>query len=171
MDQATEAAPARKLSLLEILEHYQAVLDEIDAAEGEVTEETGAKLDALNISLEEKGEGYAAIIRMLEEQAAASRAFVKRYTERAQRKEKQAAALQARMLEALKATGRKKLETMTVTLSVAKSPASLRITGKVPPEYCKPAEPDTSFIKTELKAGKALGFAELDDSNVHLRIR
>ena len=166
----TEAAP-RKLSLMELVEHYQAVLDEIDAADGEVTEETGAKLDALGVSLEAKGEGYAVIIGMLEEAAVASRGLAKRYADRAARKERQAKALKERLLMAMQATGRKKIETDTATLAIQKSPPSLRITGPVPREYCKDPEPDTSFIKSKLSAGESLTFAELDATNVHLRIR
>ncbi len=160
-----------KLSLMEIVEHFQSVLDEIDAADGEVTEETGAKLDALGLSLEAKGEGYAVIIGLLEEQATASRGLAKRYSERAGRKERQAKALKERLLLAMQATGRKKIETDTATLAIQKSPASLRITGPVPVEYCKPAEPDTSFIKSKLVDGESLAFAELETGNVHLRIR
>jgi hypothetical protein len=172
MEATATEAPARKLSLLEIVEGILAVFDEIDAVDGEVTEETGAKLDALSLSLEQKGEGYAAVIRMAREQAAASRAFAKRYTERAARKERQADALETRLFEAMKATGRKKIETATVTLAIQKSPASLKITGPVPAEYLKPGEPDKTKIKGAVIAGdaEACGFAVLE-SGEHLRLR
>lgn len=166
----TEAAP-RKLSLMELVEHYQAVLDEIDAADGEVTEETGAKLDALGVSLEAKGEGHAVIIGMLEEAALASRGLAKRYADRAARKERQAKALKERLLMAMQATGRKKIETDTATLAIQKSPPSLRITGEVPRAYTKKPEPDTALIKAKLVEGLVLDFAELETERVHLRIR
>lgn len=169
--QPIESAPPRKLSLMEIVEHYQAVLDEIDAADGEVTEETGAKLDALGVSLEAKGEGYAAVIAMLEEHAVASRGLARRYAERAARKERQAKALKERLLAAMQATGKKKIETDTATIAIQKSPPSLNITGPVPRAYCKEPEPNASLIKEKLAEGLALDFAELITTNVHLRIR
>jgi hypothetical protein len=171
MEATATEAPARKLSLLEIVEGILAVFDEIDAVDGEVTEETGAKLDALSLSLEQKGEGYAAVIRMAREQAAASRAFAKRYTERAARKERQADALETRLFEAMKATGRKKIETATVTLAIQANggQASLVLTGSVPAEYLKPGEPDNAKIRARLAEGP-LDFAKLERGE-GLRIR
>lgn len=171
MQTATTVAP-RRVTLFELVEEYERIFAEIDDAEGEVTEEVGARLDALAASLDLKAEAYAAIINIRDAQAKATAELAKRYAERAARKAGHVAALKARLKLALEAAGKKKIETPTATVAIqANGQASLEIIGAVPAEYLKPGEPDNAKIRAAIAAdAKSVAFAKLVKGD-HLRVR
>lgn len=170
--QAHETAPPRKLSLMELVEVYQAIFAEADAADGEVTPEMSARFDAVNADIALKAEAIAYVVRDRRAKAAASKALGKPYVDRGSRLDKQADALERRLYEAMKATDRKKIETLTATIAIEANGGkpSLVITGAVPAEYLKPGEPDNTKIREALADNKTLDFAKLERGE-HLRIR
>lgn len=171
MSTAIETAPPRKLSLMELVAEYERIFAEVDAAEGEVTDEVGARLDAFNADFETKCEAYALIITLRESRAKASKHVGKTYNDRGDREQRGADVLTKRLYDSMIATGRKKVETPTATLAIQKNGgnASLVFTGPVPGEYLKPGEPDNTKIRTKLAEGP-LDFAKLERGE-HLRIR
>lgn len=169
---APETAPERRLSLMELVAEYERIFAEIDEAEGEVTEEVGARMDAFNADFETKVEAYALVITLRASRVKATDHVVKTYTDRRDRQQRGVDALKKRLYDSMKTTGKKKIETPTATIAIqANGQAALVIEGPVPAEYLKPGEPDNAKIREAIAATPSeVSFAKLVRGE-HVRIR
>ena len=72
--------------------------------------------------------------------------------------------MKLRLMEAMDATGQKKIETDHFRISIRKNGGlqPMEITGDVPEEYCR-LEPDNAKIRAALENNLALDFAHLNE--------
>jgi hypothetical protein len=151
----------------------------IDAAQvnddGELTDESIAALDALNLTLQQKVEAYHYVYAALTTKACASKELAAYYEKRAKAPKAAAERLKERLRHEMLRLNTEKVETPTCTACVEKSQDSVRIKDGVfiPREWTLPEDPrpDKKKIAQTLKCGVALPFAELVTNNTHLRFR
>lgn len=170
--QAHEAAPPRKLSLMELNAEHERIMAEVDEAEGEVTPEIAARLDAFNVDYPTKVAAYALLITLRSSSEKATDHVVKTFTARRDRLRRGVAALKKALHESLEATGQRRVVAPTATVWIQPNggQAALEITGEVPPEYTRTVvETDVERIRERLEAGEKLAFAKLV-RGTHLRI-
>jgi hypothetical protein len=172
----TEAAP-RKQSLYDIVQQVVSLLEEIDVADGEITPEVGARLDALFASREEKIDAYAAVCRLFIEEAEACKRYATSYTDRAAQKLERVKRLKLRLFDAMQQMQTTRIAGKTATAAIqVNGQASLELTTEEPPadapaEYVKvKREWDREAIRAALTEGKELSFATLKRGE-HLRFR
>lgn len=168
---AQTEAPARKLSLMELTAEYERIMAEVDEAEGEVTPEIAARLDAFNVDYPTKVAAYALLIVTRSSSEKATDHVTKTFTARRDRLRRSVAALKKALHESLEATGQKRVVAPTATVWIqANGQAALEITGEVPKEYTRTVvEPDEALIREKLQAGEKLAFARLVRGS-HVRI-
>jgi len=172
----TEALAAHKprMPLFELVARTLDVLAEIDLADGEVSAAADDVLRELGVSLEERAEAYAAVCRLLGEEAEACDRFVETYQKRAKRKRAHADALKHRLFEAMLSLGIKRITGPTATAAIQKSAPSLELLvaeTEVPDRFARTRrEVDKAAIKDALKGGEAIDWARLTQSE-HLRFR
>jgi hypothetical protein len=166
----TEAAP-RKLSLMELNDEHERIMAEVDAAEGEVTPEIAARLDAFNVDYPTKVAAYGLLIVTRSSSEKATDHVAKTFAARRDRLRRSVAALKKLLHESLEATGHKRVVTPTATVWIqANGQAALEITGEVPKEYTRTiVEPDLERIREKLEAGEELAFAKLVRGS-HVRV-
>lgn len=109
MNTNTEAAPARR-SLRSIVDE---LLEKIEAAEGEVTDE----IDTLELTVEQKVEAYAAVVRQLAAENQAFEDLAILYRIKAKKRDEQCARLKQRLAEQLARIGLDYFKTKTATAS------------------------------------------------------
>jgi hypothetical protein len=176
MDTTNEEPVAKKFrpSLRAIVDEIVDLLHDVEAAEGEVTIDVGARLDELGLDIEHKVEAYAQAERRLKEDAIANGELEKHYAQRKDARTNQADALKARMKAELERLGVKKIHAQTASASIQNNAPGVELLcaeTAVPPEYVeliprvKRAE-----ILADLKAGKPLKFARITQGT-HLRFR
>lgn len=178
MSTAIETAPPQKRSLYDITEQVVAIFEVIDEADGEITPEIGAQLDALFASREQKVEIYAALCRRWDAEAKACDEVIAPYSALAQRKRSRVKRLKTRLFDAMQATKTTRIETPTVTAAIQANggKAALVLTTEEPPadapaEYVRvKREWNREAIEAALAEGKKLGFAKLERGE-HLRFR
>lgn len=176
--QAHETAPPRKLSLFDITERVVAIFEVIDEAEGEVTPEIGAQLDALFADREQKVQIYAALCRRWDAEAAACDEVIAPYSALAQRKRSRVKRLKMQLFDAMQATKTSRIETPTVTAAIQANggKAALVLATEEPPADAPEAyvrikrEWNRVAIEAALAEGKELDFAKLERGE-HLRFR
>lgn len=175
---ATVVPPRKATSLYELVERMRLVLALVDERDGEIDDATGAELDALAASLDERVEAIAAVYRSLREESEACKRMAQPYLDRAKRKAQQAETLRLRLFAAMQECGRSKIETPTATASIQKSAPSVEL---LVPEHEAPAKLPARFLETRttvlkdklksaLQGGEAFDFARLVQGS-HLRIR
>jgi phage host-nuclease inhibitor protein Gam len=103
----TEATP--KLTLRQIVD---AMLDAIDAADGEVT----PAVDALDLALADKVEAYGAVIAQLQAEDKALTELATEYLARRDARQRQVTSLKFRLEQALRDAGVDKLKTKTCSV-------------------------------------------------------
>lgn len=138
----------------------------IHALEVGYDDETGEvyEVPELELALEEKVAGYHAVARHWMDIADGARAEAKRLNARGARFTKRANALADHVFEAMRNSGRSKIETATVTASIRKGSMRVEITdqAKLPDEYIKSnPEPQKAKIKLAIKDGKEVPGAKL----------
>ena len=126
------AQPTQPLAppLWQLVERMRALLAEVDEADGEVTAEVAAQLDALAPTLERKVEAYAGVYRQLEGEASACAAMAEHYTRRKERLLRQREQLRQRLCDGMRKMGLRKIEAPTATAAIQKSPPKLVITDE-----------------------------------------
>ena len=133
-------------------------------------------LEGLEYEIEVKAENYAKVIKQLDSDAAGIDAEIKRL----QAKKSAIANSQDRMKKTLEgamiATGKVKFKTDLFSFNIQKNPPSVELDEEhlelIPIEYLIPQDPkpDKKRMLAELKEGKELGFARLEQTE-SLRIR
>lgn len=163
------------LPLFELVERYVDLLVKIDDAEGELTPELAAELEALEPQLERKVEAIAAVHAMLTEESEACDRLAKTYADRAKRKARNADVLKARCKDALDVIGVRKVATPTVTASLQANPPKVELLladAELPDEaFVITRKVDLGGIKERLKAGEPCTYARLVSGGDHLRFR
>lgn len=168
-----DPGPQRAPTLFEVVEQLRAVLQKIDDADGEVSDEDAAVLDALNAGLDQKAEAYHVVAVEALAQAEACKRMAAPYLERAKQHANRAERLKSRLFDALQLAGRSSAGGPTGGARLQLSPESVELLegAKVPQDYLVvTAEPALAAIKAALKDGEKLGFARLVQ-NQHLRWR
>lgn len=134
-------------------------------------------LDGIEGALEDKAEGYAKAMRMLEADAAACDAESKRLRNKKQTIENNIRRMKSALQNAMQVTGKTKFKTPLFSFGIQKNPASVVMDEEnldnIPERFLVPQDPviDKKAIKEALKAGEDLdGVAHLEQSE-SLRIR
>jgi hypothetical protein len=161
--------PTARRTLSEIV---ATMLDALDDADGEVT----PAVDALELELGDKVQGYRAVMLQLAGEQAAFEKLAEDYTARAKTRENTIVGLKFRLDAALKALGVDKLRTPTCTVYYQ---ASKRVEVEDEAGFLDFAEdrfvttkryPNRAAIKDALDAGEVVDGASLAESK-HLRFK
>lgn len=143
--------------------------------DGELTDESIAALDALNLTLQQKVEAYHYVYAELTTKACASKELAAYYEKRAKAPKAAAERLKERLRHEMLRLKTRTVETPTCKACVEDSPDRVKMKPGVfvPREYTLPHEPppDKTKIAQTLKCGVQLPFAELVTNNTHLRFR
>ena len=122
-------------------------------------------LESLELSFEEKTKGYASIIKNTEAEEKALKDEVDRLNAKRKVKQNKVEYLKRNLFNALQATGKRKVEAGTFTLSVRKNPHSVSILDEkaLPKQYYveQPMKLDKTKLKDDLKKGLTITGAEL----------
>lgn len=168
MSAAPEIVPARR-TLAQIV---QEMLDALDQADGEVT----AAVDELGLDLEDKVQGYGAVIRQLRGEQKAFKELADEYEARAKSREQTIVGLKFRMDAALKALKIDKLRTPTCTVYY-QSTKRVEFANEeafcafAPDEFVETKTyPKREAVKEVLEAGGAVEGASLVESK-HIRFK
>lgn len=142
---------------------------------GEIPEEAFADtLEGIQMAFDAKVENICKLRANLLADIAAYKAEIDRLKQRETIAKNEIARLQNYLLGALKATGKQKFKAGTFALSVAKSPAALKIYDEslIPKQYYvpQPDKIDSAAIKDAIKSGQKVPGAELVQGE-HLNIR
>jgi hypothetical protein len=158
-------ALARNVPLLEIVDRIFDAIGEIDPETGEVSADTLAKLDALDVSLADKATAYSVVAARLKADAAACRDLSRKLGERARVRDNALDQLNDRMLVALDTLGQESIKAPAVTAYIQETHA-VEITSliAVTEEFTVTKVervPDKKLIAEALKQGRDLPFARL----------
>ena len=167
-----ESKETKSPSLFELAADCSALMDF-----GYTEEDREAFMDTLEPiveAIDEKSDGYCAVISRFNGQVEMIKVEIERLTARKQTIENSVKRMKDALLYAMNATGRTEIRTDTHTIKIAgnggKQP--LEITGEVPDSFTRiTVEPDREKIRAALEEGKELDFAELKPRGVHLSIR
>lgn len=143
------------------------------AEEEEISEEAlKDTLESLEYDLAEKAEQYAKVIKELEGQAQAIANEKQRLEERKKTLTNNIARMKSTLKEAMLIANKKKIKTDLFSFTIRKAGGlkPLVIDGKVPEEYLKQPEPDTTKIRELLKSNE-VEWAHLKESEEILVIR
>ena len=134
-------------------------------------------MEALNMDLEDKADGYAKVIRQLEADAAACDAESKRLRAKKTAMENGVKRMKQALQTSMELTGKRKFKTALFSFGIQKDPASLVIDEdyieNIPPRYLIYQDPviDRQKLKADLTAGMELdGIAHLEQTE-GVRIR
>jgi len=168
------------MTLYELTAEYQTLYDLL--AHGEIDEQTvfdtieGGLLDQ---QLEDKADGYAKIIKMLEADAAFAKEEADRLRARRDAFERNAARLKDRLYDAMKTTGREKFKTGLFSFGIQNNPPKVVVDDMeafdADSPWWKPrkydeSELDKTAIKNALKDGAVIDGVRLVQTD-GLRIR
>lgn len=130
-------------------------------------------LEAIEATMDDKADGYAKIIKMLEGDASVIDAEIKRLQERKATVTRKKEWMKHQLEDTMRATGRTKFKTALFSYSIQKNGGArpVDLTDVVPAEWLKPGDPDVRRIREYLEAGNELPFAALGDRGESLRIR
>lgn len=130
-------------------------------------------IEMIESDMDAKADGYGKLIANLEANADSISKEIKRLTARKKAMENKADDLKERLYEAMKISGRNRIQTPYFTFNIQKNggKAPIIYTSDVPPAWLKPGEPDTNLIRKALDNGESLGFAEYGERGEALVIR
>lgn len=174
----------RETPLHELVDRVLTILTDVDAAEGEVSADQDAQLDALNLSIERKVEAYGAAYQQLGAGADANKALAAYYTRKAKQLDASGERLRERLHAELQRIGRDVVKTDTASARIQSSPDRLeleeqdeavlfsRYGAEIPPEFVvqPPPKLNRKAVIDALKAGREFTWAWLVKST-HLRFR
>lgn len=143
--------------------------------EGEIDEEVFADtIEGLEYELEEKADGYAKIIAMLNNDVSAIDAEIKRLTDRKKTFKNNIDYLKKNLEQSMIYTGKRKFKTSLFSFNIQKNPPKLVIDDpeKIPVRFYIEVEPkiDNAAIKEEIKNGEEFDWAHMEQTE-GLRIR
>lgn len=151
-----ETLPAKK-SIYNIQEDYLRLMDEIEQAEGELSEELENRLTINQAELETKSVSYGYVIRQFDAEVDQINKEIERLTKLSSAKQKAQQGLKDRIKDAMLAHGITKIQQNNLTLSFRKSEQLIIDQGAhIPVEYISTKETeviDKAGIKAAVKAG------------------
>ena len=163
------------MTLYELTGQYAELLDM--AVNGDIDEQTFQDtLEAMDFAaeIEDKAEGYAKVITMLQGDVKQCREEKKRIAENRKTMENKIQRMKDRLQEAMEYTGHTKIKTPLFSLSVQNNPPGVSIPDEsaVPEAYRipQPAKVDKKKILDDLRAGAAFDWAAMTQGR-SLRIR
>lgn len=129
-------------------------------------------MESVNYEIEDKADGYAKIIKMLNAEAEAIKKEEKRLEARRKSLENRSDKLKKALEESMIVLKMPKIKTLLFSFSIQKNPPSVNIIGKIPERFLIPQEPkvDTRGIIDYCKEHGNTEYAELTQSE-SLRIR
>lgn len=131
-------------------------------------------MEAIEADFEDKADGYAKVIRMLETDEAGLDAEIKRLQARKSAVSGNKGRIKEALEKAMRQTGKTKFKTLLFSFGIQKNPPSVAILKEdsVPIDYLvvPDPQPDKKRILAELKAGAKFDWAELRQTEA-LRIR
>lgn len=158
----------------EVISVLDALMDNNEDAEAALAEHLSALTEAFDI----KADDYAALIRVCETRADARRMEAERMTVLAKDDERKAERLRMLLMDAMKATGRTKLETDRFRLSVKKNggkvPVIIADEAALPLDFRVPKVTeviDKDGIREALEAGTPVPGAALGERGQRLEIK
>ena len=160
-------------TLYKLNEQYQELLDKLTYEEVENEEELLNELTKIVISIEEKAENTAIIIKKLDAEAEMIRKEEKRLADRRRAIENNAKYLKSNLEDTMKLQDKKKFKTEHFSFNIQKNAPSVRIKDeeKAREHYKRVTESiDKAKLKDDLKNGVVLDYAELVQTE-SLRIR
>lgn len=159
-------------SLFDLSTDYQQLYDLIAEQEDEqILKDT---LASINDAIEDKADGYVAVIKMLEGDNKAIDEEIKRLRQRKTSNQNGVKRLKESLQEVMEQTGKEKFKTALNTYSIANNPPSLDITDKslIPKQYYIEQQPklDKKELLKVVKDGLEIKGVELKQSR-SLRVR
>ena len=159
--------------LYELTENYNNLLELLDNPD--VPQDVIQKsLDSVAEEIEVKAENIAKLIKSIDSDVNGLKGEEKRLADRRKALENRVESLKGYLFENMRATGHDKIKGSVFTLAISKNPPKLNISdmASIPKQYFVMQEPllDKETLKKELKAGKEINGAELQQSE-SLRIR
>nr|DAS52461.1 MAG TPA: resistance protein [Caudoviricetes sp.] len=131
-------------------------------------------MEAIEADFEDKADGYAKVIRMLEADEDGLEAEIKRLQARKSAVNGNKGRIKDALEKAMRQTGKTKFKTLLFSFGIQKNPPSVAILKEdsVPIDYLvvPDPQPDKKRILAELKAGAKFEWAELRQTEA-LRIR
>nr|DAR72176.1 MAG TPA: resistance protein [Caudoviricetes sp.] len=131
-------------------------------------------MEAIEADFEDKADGYAKVIRMLETDEDGLDAEIKRLQARKSAVSGNKGRIKEALEKAMRQTGKTKFKTLLFSFGIQKNPPSVAILKEdsVPIDYLvvPDPQPDKKRILAELKAGAKFDWAELRQTEA-LRIR
>ena len=155
------------MKLYELSMQYQRLLDQIEEADGELTDEQWEMLEALDDAFDAKVENLGKFIRSLKGDADAVKAERQRLAAREKSLGNKSAWLKRYLQQALEAAGKNKVKGAVLTVSLRKAPVSciVRDLDQVPPAFKEEVttiNPDKTAITRHFKqTGEVLPGVEM----------
>lgn len=160
------------MNIYEITQELRAIYDEIEANEGEVTDDIATKLELTTEQLNDKAESYCALIRNVTADAEAYKAEIDRLTKRKRTAENLVSRLKEALRVAMIMGDQQKIKAGLFNLSL-RTTAAVDIEDEtlIPDDYFQfERKIMKSAIKDAIKEGKAVSGAKIVE-NVSLSIR
>ena len=159
-------------NLFELKDNYQQVYDLIAEQEDEqILKDT---LASINDAIEEKADGYVAVIKSLDADNNAIDEEIKRLRQRKSSNQKGVKRLKESLQEVMEQTGKEKFKTSLNSYSIANNPPSLDVIDEtlIPKQYYVEQKPklDKKELLKAVKGGLELKGVELKQSR-SLRVR
>ena len=150
------------------MDHLRQLMEDPEAEEQVILD----TMESIDFEIEEKADGYAKIIRMLNAETEAIIAEIERLTARKKAISNNADRLKSSLEQSMIFLDKKKFRTALFSFAIQKNPATVNIIGKVPKKYLIPQEPkvDKRAIIEYVKEHGNTKYAELTQSE-SLRIR
>lgn len=166
------------MTLYELKEEYLKILQLIEDPDAD-PELIAGTLECIDYDIEDKLDGYAAVLSELNSDMEKIAAEIKRLTERKKQIEKRADAMKERIKEAMIAIGKKKIVTPLHAFSVCKNGGKAPLilkegieAGDVWPEHVKTTyDIDKEAIRKYLEGGGECSYARLGERKESLRIK
>jgi hypothetical protein len=160
------------ITLYNISNEQKAIMAEIEANEGELTDEIIAKIEFNEVVFHEKAIDYGYVIKQFEDTSDVIAKEIKRLQDLKKKADNNAERLRVRITEAMKQFGLTEVKSDTLRLSFRASKAVEVFDEKlIPSEYMKfTASPDKTAIKKAIELGDDVQGARVV-SNDNLQIK
>lgn len=162
------------VKLYDLAIEYAEIGDAIDDADGELTPEIEARLDALSVSLEAKVDSCCALIREWSLTAEAIREEERRLKARRDALDNRAARLREYVTSCLDMAGRRKVTSSRFTASVRESRGAVSVTDieRLPAAFkFQRVDVDKRALRAALDAGEEVPGAVVEPGRLTLTIR
>ena len=157
-------------SLYELTGDYKRLEELEEELDPEVFQDT---LDSIEDAIENKAQGYAAVIKQFKADVKMLRDEEKRLAERRQSIETKIGIMQTNLYDAMKQTGVDKIKSPRFTIWIQKSPVSVNVTNEklIPTGFFvpQPAKLDKKQLAEELKHGDVAGAELVQSEGVRIK--